>query len=205
MTQFTAYRAFLLSLSNFPAFTPHVINYIAATPVIANRSPADLARHLRVHIASVGAQTHQRQFAGAAAHQAGNSVPPTLSSSVPPPPNQSTIWQHNLANVSSKALKAALAARSNQGRTNTNTPAVVVSDTTPPGHRYCYHHGHTKNHGWLNGVLTSPCKYMAARPQQFNAAKLQAQTCQACAGGSRNVQQVYRGFRNSKNILTRLN
>jgi len=47
MTQFTACRAFLLSPSNFPAFTPHVINYVAATPVIANRSPADLARHLR--------------------------------------------------------------------------------------------------------------------------------------------------------------
>jgi hypothetical protein len=95
-----------------------------------------------------------------------------------------------LANVSSKVLKAALAARSNQGRTNNNTHAVVLSDTTPPGHRYCYHHGHTKNHGWFNGVLTSPCKHVAARPQQFNAAKLQAQTCQACAGGSKNVQQV---------------
>jgi hypothetical protein len=71
-----------------------------------------------------------------------------------------------LANVSSKAFKAALAVRSNQGRTNTTTTV------TPPGYRYFYNHGHIKNCGFLNGVLTNPCKHMAARPQQHNSAKL---------------------------------
>jgi hypothetical protein len=71
MTQFTAYRAHLLSLSNFPAFKHHIVNYVAATPVMANRSPAGLADHLRPHTASVSSETHQQSFAGAAAHHAG--------------------------------------------------------------------------------------------------------------------------------------
>ena len=193
MTQFTAYRAYLLSLSNFPAFKHHVVNYVAATPVVAHRTPAGLANHLRPHIASVSSETHQQSFAGAAAHHAGAS-PYALA--VPPAPTATPVTTR-LQNVSSKDMRAVLAARDNRRQPNNGNSGnpgqrtPVTSAVTPPGYRYCYHHGHTRRHGWENGVLTAPCQYMAARPQEFGAAKLNAKTCTDCAGGSRNVQQVY--------------
>ena len=61
---FEAYRRFLATLSQFPAFGTHVSSFVQLFPDLTTRTVAGVVAHLRVHLPAVSANSGSNPFAG---------------------------------------------------------------------------------------------------------------------------------------------
>ena len=184
LTGFPAYRRFLLTLSQFPSFAPHVASYVQAYPDIVNRTVAGITAHLRVHLPSVAASSGANPFAGIAQ---GTICDEALLATIRP-----VFTEGKWAGLTRSQLVSALSASGSGGARQPNhTTRGEVSDTTPAGFFYCFKHGHNKTHGWnpTNASLKEACNYMKERPNEFTRAQRAAKTCLECAGGCKYVQK----------------